>query len=86
MNQLPGFDAIGCHWIDYALLKALGSEAANQCVTGSFGGNFWWSTAGYLRGLPPLEYDDRYKAEGWIGLDKPKILDLAPGWIKHPHA
>lgn len=40
-----------------------------------FAGNFWWATSDYLRGLPPITVDDeRYLAEIWIGLARPRAF------------
>jgi hypothetical protein len=34
----------------------------------------------YLRKLPYCLPGDRMNAELWIGLEKPRVLDLLPGW------
>src|ERR1700722_2690146 len=71
-----GYDTVGVQWITpYMTLSGTGGH--------HYGGNYWWATAGYLAGLPPVTHGSRFDAEGWIGLDGPKNADLAPGWIDH---
>jgi hypothetical protein len=36
-----------------------------------FAGNFWWARSDYVRALDPVGVENRYQAEGWIGLNKP---------------
>lgn len=77
-----GYDAVGCHW----LTPGRYHKPPGRMVTSPFfGGNFWMARASYLRKLPLLEeedyyYEDRYQAEAWIGLEKPRVRDLLPGW------
>lgn len=55
MNNIEKmFDIIGCNY--YTLPKR------------HFGGNFWWSTAKYLKDLPPLilGVNLKYDAENWL--------------------
>lgn len=70
--QLTQFDALGLHW----LTPADGSAVVNSF----FGGNFWWANAGFLAGLPELDWSERHGAEGWIGRGKPEVANLRPGW------
>jgi hypothetical protein len=70
------YDAIGCHW----LTRADFPERAHAMADGFFGGNFWMATCDYLRQLPPCLLDNRWDAESWIGLGKPRIYDLLEGW------
>lgn len=42
-------------------------------------GSYWWSTVKYLRALPPLSNEDRWKSELWIGMGQPKVYDAYPG-------
>lgn len=44
-----------------------------------FGGNFWWATAQYLRGLPRIKREHRFQAEGWVGLNDPDVANLRDG-------
>ena len=44
-----------------------------------FGGNFWWAKRELIKRLPPLQYESRYDAEGWIGRGEPDIVNLIPG-------
>lgn len=74
-----GYDTVGVHWISEEVLRKEGFSGVGK----HYGGNFWWATAGYLAGLPPVTHASRYDAEGWIGKDEPRYADLAPGWIDH---
>jgi hypothetical protein len=69
LDKLSAYDTIGTRWL-----------RTHPLGTGFWAGNFWIARAEYLRGLPPLEYRDRYQAETWIGLKNPTHLDLCPGW------
>jgi len=71
IQHLEDVDTVGCHWVNDAM----------------WGGNYWWATARHIRTLKPLEYQDRWRAELWIGqredipgLEKVKIYDMNPGW------
>lgn len=63
-----GYRAVGCHWVNDAI----------------FGGNYWWANTSYLKLLPTLQMDNRWRAEEWIGLavsnSKEEIFDMNPGW------
>lgn len=41
-----------------------------------YGGNFWWARSSLLRRLPPPRMDDRWGAEGWLGMVPHAMLDL----------
>jgi hypothetical protein len=41
-----------------------------------YGGNFWWARSTLLRQLPPPRTDDRWGAEGWLGMVPHAMLDL----------
>lgn len=69
LHLLPDYAIIGTRWL-----------RSHPTGVGFFAGNFWIATAAHLRGLPPLEYRDRYQAETWIGQGNPTHLDLCPGW------
>ena len=73
MDLLEGHDAVGCHWLTPELYPGLVSVPY-------FAGNFWWARAGYVAGLPPVSDESRFHAEGWIGLNAPRVHDLRPGW------
>jgi hypothetical protein len=66
-------------------IEGLGSEfdtAGCHWLGDMYGGNYWWATAAYLRTLPPLEYESRWHAEGWISKGEGnRVKDLNPG---HP--
>lgn len=84
VNLLETYDAAGAHWITREIVHSLGEDVEGDGpYSGYFGGNFWWATAGYLAGLPAVGNEDRMCAEAWIGLDYPKVANLAPGWILH---
>ena len=44
-----------------------------------FGGNFWWAQSEYLAALPALKNDNRFQAEGWIGLGSPSVKVMREG-------
>jgi len=44
-----------------------------------FGGNFWWANTHYLRSLSRVGTDDRWQAEGWVGLLNPSVKVLRNG-------
>lgn len=70
-----GYDCVGAHW-----LKPDGVKIG----TPMFAGNFWWASAGYLAGLPPVMTRDRWDAEAWVGLDDPRAFDfVGGGWPGH---
>ena len=71
---LEEHDAVGLHWLTSQEFPD------RQIGTPFFGGNFWWATTDYLRTLPEIGTASRFDAEGWIGRENPKILDLCPGW------
>lgn len=73
LDKLSTVDAVGCHWLT-------AEQYPGMIATPFFGGNFWWATARYLRTLPHLTAATRYDAERWIGLGKPTVHDLLPGW------
>lgn len=67
------YDAVGCHWLT--------SEQFGPMVTTPFfGGTFWMATTEYLSKLPKCAQTSRFDAELWIGLARPRVLDLLPGW------
>lgn len=77
LRLLNDVDAVGLHWLT--------PEEYPDQITGPpmFGGNFWWTTAGYIAALPPVEHASRYCAEGWLGKGNPKVRDLYPGWPRY---
>lgn len=73
VELLGSYDAVGCHWLT--------PHAYPGMVTVPFfGGNFWWSTAGFCAALAPPIEGDRHEAELWLGHGDPRIFDLKPGW------
>lgn len=73
LDALGEFDAAGCHWLT-------ADRWPDLVQNPFFGGNFWWATADYLRKLPPLDCNNRWDAEKWVGLASPRVYDLLPGW------
>lgn len=72
VERLQGVDAVGAFWMEKA-------KAHQENKGLFFGGNFWWAKSEYLASLPPLEMDTRFRAEDWIGLNRPKVLNLRQG-------
>lgn len=73
---LHEYDTAGCHW----LTPGMECGPAKIETVPMYAGNFWWARASYLAGLPAPSREDRFGAEGWIGLGDPKAADLRPGW------
>lgn len=81
LSALRTVDAIGCHWLTEAEHPGMfGPMTVPAEGSGFFGGNFWMARCDYLRTLPPCEDEPRWRCESWIGLNKPKVIDLLPGW------
>jgi hypothetical protein len=76
VNSLNDYDCVGCH----VLTREQFPDKIFQPLI--IGGNFWWATAGYLATLAPIDPQgtNRYAAEGWIGLNNPKVECLVEGW------
>lgn len=66
VGLLESYDLVGAHWMD-------------TLHGGSFAGNFWWARAGYAAALPAVTWDDRWRAEGWVGQNSPRVWNLDPG-------
>ena len=74
-------DAVGCHWLTEAEYPGMfGAMTVPAQGSGFFGGNFWMATCEYLRTLPVCESEPRWRAEQWIGIGRPRVVDLLPGW------
>jgi hypothetical protein len=73
-----GMDSCGTHWLT--------PQQFSSMVSSPFwGGNFWWATAKFLLTLPPLPeptWNNRYHAEGWIGIGPklPRVRDYHAKW------
>jgi hypothetical protein len=63
VTSLKTCDAYGCHW--------MGLEP-----NWFFGGNFWWTHTRHIRLLDPVQLENRWRAEDWIGQLKYRIKDL----------
>lgn len=71
--KLDSYDGAGAFWLQ-------SSEPEHREHRFFFAGNFWWANAHYIRKLPELKYDNRYQAEGWMGLtDNPNMYVLRHG-------
>jgi len=44
-----------------------------------FAGNFWWARSEYVARLPQLKNENRFQAEGWIGLGSPSVRIMREG-------
>ena len=73
VEALDMWDTAGAFWI-------LSHEPEHEEHDFFYGGNFWWATTDYLRKLPPVKNDNRYQAEGWIGLAQPTAHIMWPGY------
>jgi hypothetical protein len=76
-SSLSTADVVTCHWLSRERYPDLIHQP------GIAGGNFWWATAGYIAGLPPVEWASRWCAEGWIGLNSPRVENLIDGWPRY---
>ena len=71
-------EAVVGRWRTAVSALAGGWDAAGCFWDGSiFTGNFWWATAGYLAGLPDVPCANRYEAENWVGLGRPRAYEMA---------
>jgi hypothetical protein len=75
IRELDDYDLVGLHWLTPEEFGYRGVRSP------FFGGNFWWARGDYLMTLPKvIDTEDRFAAEGWIGLGSPRVKDLSPGW------
>ena len=72
-------DCAGCFW----LTKEKHPNILRDVPEGTpfFGGNYYWAKSSYIKTLPIVPKDNRYKAERWIGLNDPNIYCIQYG---HP--
>lgn len=66
-------EAAGPYW-----LKSLEPEHKDHKYF--FAGNFWWARSEYIRRLKPVGKENRYQAEGWIGLAEPSVKVMREGY------
>lgn len=66
VDALTRVDAAGPYWL-------LSDEPEHKEHDYFFAGNFWWARSDYLARLPNLRYENRFQAEGWVGLAKPTV-------------
>jgi len=74
-------DCAGCFWLtkeEYPEILKFDPDG-----TPFFGGNFYWAKSSYVKTLPIVPKQDRYKAERWIGLNDPKIYCIQGGHPEH---
>ena len=82
VSLLSCCDAAGCSWMwagASRTRRAAGASVTMVIEADHFSGNFWWARSDYLARLPEPS-GDRFDAEIWIGLGRPRAADLAPGW------
>ena len=72
VDLLQNYDVVGPYW-----LKS--NHEAHAEHDYFFGGNFWWANAKYIRTLPALRNENRWQAEGWIGLNRPNAYNMRKG-------
>lgn len=73
VNALDKNDVAGPYWLKSA-------EPEHREHEFFFAGNFWWANASYIRTLPEIKNENRYQAEGWIGLGDPKAYVMRHGY------
>lgn len=73
VRALSMFQVAGPYW-----LKSYEPEHLNHHHF--FAGNFWWARSDYVRSLDPVGVENRYQAEGWIGLKKPIAKNMRAGY------
>lgn len=73
LQYLDAVQAVGCHWINQADVPGYPDRPV-------FAGNFWWARTDYLQSLPPVGQETRFDAETWVGIGRPSVHDLRPGW------
>jgi hypothetical protein len=70
---LDTVDAAGPYW-----LKSWEPEHKDHKYF--FAGNYWWACSDYIRRLDRVREDNRYQAEGWIGLADPSVRIMREGY------
>jgi hypothetical protein len=73
VEALGRVDAAGPYW-----LKS--DEPEHIDHDHFFAGNFWWARSDYLRRLPLVGVDNRFQAEGWVGLGNPSVHETLGGY------
>ena len=73
VHGLAKVQAAGPFW-----LKSWEPEHANH--ESFFAGNFWWARSDYVRTLEPVGLENRFQAEGWVGLGKPSVKIMREGY------
>ena len=78
INKLnEGYDTVGIYWINSPGPEHVGHN-------NFYAGTFWWTSLNFIRNLPSPNYEHRYRAEGWIGINehvKPiKSFSFIEGW------
>lgn len=74
---LETYDIVGAHWLD--------PDAWENCTHPFpfFGGGYWWATPDHIRKLPPINTEDRYGVEWWIGTVPARVCNRVDGWPGH---
>jgi hypothetical protein len=73
VTALQSVEAAGPYW-----LKSWEPEHADHDYF--FAGNFWWARSDYVRRLDPVGVDNRFQAEGWVGLRQPTVHVMREGY------
>jgi len=72
-------DVVGVNWhLGDGYMGASPRMCGGLKATSHFSGNFWWARNSYIRTLPdpfPIK-QSKYECEFWIGLNKPKVVEL----------
>ncbi len=79
VRELESNDISAWSWLPADTIDPFGRPIGGPVPAG----NFWWATAGYLRGLPelpPLTASTRFDAEWWVGQDSPTVACASQAW------
>lgn len=79
IDSLKDNDACGIFWIN---TNGLEDHPEHKNSKWFFAGNYWWTSMSHIKTLPPPLNNNRYEAEGWVGMSKKEmsVKDFAPGW------
>jgi len=76
VDALEVSDAAGSFWF-------LSDDPLHRDHNHFFAGNFWWATSTYVAGLPAVKVENRFQAEGWVGLNEPQVTVMRRGRPEH---
>jgi hypothetical protein len=72
VNALEKLDTAGAFWLRSDCPEHVDHEHF-------FAGNFWWARSDYVARLPTVRNENRFQAEGWIGLGGPSVRIMREG-------